>query len=107
MFLIQKHTQDAVCPSGYRPYAGNVIRCRSHPVNMCLVDLVLLQHALCCLNNMHDWPSAAQCSLLLIYLLLASTALLTPTHTKALTSTSLLAHTCHLPDRVTATALLD
>ncbi len=75
MFLLQKHTQDAVCASGCKDHAGNVVYCRIDPVNMCLVDLMLLQHALCCLNNMQDRPSAVQCSLLLTYLLLG---MLTP-----------------------------
>ena len=68
--LLQKDTQDAVCASDCKDHVGIVVCCKHYPVCRCFADLLLLQHALCWLNSVQDGPSALQCSLLLMYLLL-------------------------------------
>ena len=112
--LLQKDTQDAVCASDCKDHAGIVVCCKHYPVHRCFADLLLLQHALCWLNSVQDRPSAPQCSLLLMYLLLCIVKPLAcqqsppdTHHTKALISTSCLAHACHLQETITAAALLD
>ncbi len=39
MFLIQKHTQDAVCACDCKDHAGNVVCCKN-PVHRCFEDRV-------------------------------------------------------------------